>query len=266
MELPFTKMHGLGNDFVVVNGMERPVSLKAEQVRRIADRRRGVGCDQLLLLAPPRNEQADVLLTVFNADGEEAEQCGNGMRCVAALLRERGLARGAGVTAETGAGLTRACFQEDGMIKVNMGRPRFESPLRRALELGGTRVEAAVLSLGNPHAVLFVADLEQAPVGELGPQAQQHPLFPRGVNVGFAQVLDQARIGLRVYERGVGETPACGSGACAAAVAGIRTQNLAPDLEVALQGGRLAVSWAGADAPVWMTGPATTVYEGSIAL
>lgn len=266
MGLPFTKMHGLGNDFVVVNGMERPVTLKAEQVRRIADRRRGVGCDQLLLLAPPRNEQADAWLTVFNADGGEAEQCGNGMRCVAALLRERGVVRGAGVTVETGAGLTRACFQEDGAIKVNMGRPRFEPPLWRDLELEGTRVEAAVLSLGNPHAVLFVDDLEHAPVGELGPQAQQHPLFPQGVNVGFAQVLNQGRISLRVYERGVGETPACGSGACAAAVAGIRTRNLAPDLEVALQGGRLAVSWAGADAPVWMTGPATSVYEGSIAL
>ncbi len=269
-------MHGLGNDFVVLNGLERDVNLDREQLRRLADRRRGIGCDQVLLIRPPRRAQADFLYTIFNADGGAAEHCGNGIRCVARFLRDQGLASGDQLTAETSAGLVSIHFEEGELIRVNMGRPSFtpadiplavdeEQPLY-PLDLDGARLAVAALSLGNPHAVAFVDVLDGFPVAELGAQVQRCAMFPRGVNVGFAQRLDDSRIKLRVFERGVGETPACGSGACAAVVVGITRHDLEQDVEVSLPGGNLAVSWAGTGEPVWMTGPAAMVYRGQIEL
>ena len=275
MLLKFTKMHGLGNDFVVVNALEQAVEPDPEQIRRLADRRLGVGCDQLLVIRPGRREQADILCSIYNADGSEAEHCGNGLRCVAAFMRDNGLVRKDELVAETAGGLV-TLYYEGKLIRVNMGRPGFEPeriPLavtgqRRTynLEVDGADIEFAALSLGNPHAVLPVDDVDRAPVTAIGPQLQRHALFPNSVNVGFMQVLDGSHIRLRVYERGAGETPACGSGACAAVVAGIKVYNLDNKVDVSLPGGSLTVSWAGGDEPVWMTGPAATVYEGNINL
>lgn len=273
--LKFTKMHGLGNDFVVINALEQAVELNGEQVRRIAHRRLGVGCDQLLLIRPGRNAAADFLCSIYNSDGSEARHCGNGIRCVAAYLRGNGIIRKDELVAETGAGLVKLCF-EDGLVRVNMGRPRFrpeDIPLAAAArsdpysaEVGGADVEFVAVSLGNPHAVLLVDDVDTAPVTVVGPLLQDHALFPDSVNVGFMQVLDGSHIRLRVYERGAGETLACGSGACAAVVAGIKVYNLDNCVEVALPGGSLAISWDGDDEPVWMKGPSVTVYEGNIDL
>ena len=275
MLLKFTKMHGLGNDFVVVNALEQAVSPDRDQIRRIADRRHGIGCDQLLIIRPGRHEQADVLISIYNPDGSEAEQCGNGIRCVGALLWEAGLTGKDELVAETAAGLV-TLYREGDLIKVNMGRPGFDPadiPLAAAeqqefynLEVDGKNIEFIALSLGNPHAVLLVDDVDSAPVSVVGPRLQSHVLFPDSVNVGFMQILDDSRIRLRVYERGAGETPACGSGACAAVAAGIKVYNLGRKVDVSLPGGSLEVSWAGGDAPIWMKGPSTTVYEGNIKL
>ncbi|MCY4281953.1 MAG: diaminopimelate epimerase [Gammaproteobacteria bacterium] len=271
--LKFTKMHGLGNDFVVINALEQAVNLDGEQVRRIAHRRLGVGCDQLLVIRPGTDGAADFLYSVYNADGSEAEHCGNGLRCVALYLRANGLIRKDELLAQTPAGLLKIYFEGD-LVKVNMGCPDFEPariPLAVAApqqlyraELDGGQVEFAALSMGNPHAVVRVDDVESAPVELVGPHLQRHALFPAGVNAGFMQILDHSHIRLRVYERGVGETLACGTGACAAVVAGIEVYNLADKVQVSLPGGSLTVAWAGAGEPVWMTGPGTTVYEGRI--
>lgn len=273
--LKFTKMHGLGNDFVVVNALEQAVHLDGNQVRRLADRRRGIGCDQLLVIRPGRHEQADFLVSIYNPDGSEAEQCGNGMRCVAAFLRENGLIRKDELVAETGAGLVKL-YYEGNLIRVNMGSPGFnpvDIPLAVAeqrqtydLVVDGTNIEMVALSLGNPHAVLLVDDVDSAPVGVIGPLVQNHASFPNSVNVGFMKILDDSHIRLRVFERGAGETPACGSGACAAVAAGIKVYNLGRKVDVSLPGGTLEVSWADDDAPIWMKGPSTTVYEGNINL
>ena len=273
--LKFTKMHGLGNDFVVVSALEQAIDLDRDQVRRLADRRRGIGCDQLLVIRPGRHEQADFLVSIYNPDGSEAEQCGNGMRCVAAFLRENGLIRKDELVAETGAGLVKL-YYEGNLIRVNMGSPGFnpvDIPLAVAeqrqtydLAVDGMNIEMAALSLGNPHAVLLVDDVDSAPVGVIGPLVQNHASFPNSVNVGFMQILDDSHIRLRVFERGAGETPACGSGACAAVAAGIKVYNLGRKVDVSLPGGTLEVSWEGDDAPIWMKGPSTTVYEGNINL
>ncbi len=271
--LTFTKMHGLGNDFVLINALEQAVSLDSEQVRRIAHRRLGIGCDQVLVIRPSNNSAADFLYRIYNADGSEAEHCGNGIRCVALYLRANGIISKDELVAESPAGLLTLYFEGD-LIRVNMGCPDFrpariplavsaQQPLYRA-ELDKGEIEFAALSLGNPHAVTRVNDVGQAPVGVIGPQLQAHALFPNSVNVGFMQILDDSRIRLRVYERGAGETLACGSGACATVVAGIKVYNLASEVEVLLPGGSLTISWAGDDEPVWMTGPGTSVYEGSI--
>lgn len=275
MSLNFTKMHGLGNDFVVVNALEQAVELDREQIRRIADRRRGIGCDQLLVIRPGRHEQADFLCSIYNSDGSEAEHCGNGMRCVAAYLRENALISKDELVAETCAGLVKL-YHEGDLIRVNMGRPSFKPmdiPLASAeqrqtynFNVNGMDIEFVALSLGNPHAVVLVDDVDAAPVCAIGPKVQSHALFPNSVNVGFMQVLDHSRIRLRVYERGAGETPACGSGACAAVAAGIKVYNLGRKVDVSLPGGSLEVSWADDDAPIWMKGPSTTVYEGNINL
>ena len=275
MRLKFTKMHGLGNDFVVLNALEQAVELDREQVRRIAHRRFGVGCDQVLVIRPGRSDGADFHYGIYNADGSEAGHCGNGIRCVARYLRDNGIICKDELIAEAGAGLVKLYYEGD-LVRVDMGRPRLDPrdiPLavtgqRRlySVALDGENIEFAALSMGNPHAVIAVDDVDSAPVTVIGPQLQRHALFPDSVNVGFMQVLDGSHIRLRVYERGAGETLACGTGACAAVVAGIKVYNLDNHVDVSLPGGSLTVSWDGNEEPAWMTGPGTTVYEGSISL
>ncbi len=273
MLLPFTKMHGLGNDFVVFDAITHAVSLTSAQIRRIADRRFGVGCDQLLLVERPR-AGADFRYRIFNADGGEVEQCGNGARCFARFVRDRGLTAKDEIAVETLAGIIYPRIEPDGQVTVNMGVPRFEpaevpftAPSRQNvydLEVDGAAVPVSVLSMGNPHAVQLVADVDLAPVATQGALIERHPRFPRRVNAGFMQIVDRGRIRLRVYERGAGETLACGTGACAAVVAGRQRGLLDATVEVSLPGGILRVAWEGEGQPVWMTGPATTVFEGTI--
>ena len=276
MLLKFTKMHGLGNDFVVVDGVRQRVSLTTDQVRRLADRRRGAGCDQLLLVEPARGTNADFRYRIFNADGGEVEQCGNGARCFARFVVEEGLTDKRRIAVETAGGPMELVLLDDGQVKVNMGVPRlepadipFDAPERAAnyaLDVAGQHIEIGAASMGNPHAVLKVADIELAPVAVLGPMIERHPRFPKRVNVGFMQVIARDRIRLRVFERGAGETAACGSGACAAVVIGQVQGLLDTDVRVSLTGGDLVISWAGAGEPLYMTGPATRVFEGQIDL
>jgi diaminopimelate epimerase len=274
VRLKFTKMQGLGNDFVVIDALSRPVSLTAAQVRFLADRHFGVGCDQVLLVERPTRPEADFRYRIFNADGGEVEQCGNGARCFVRFVRERGLTAKDEISAETLAGVIVPRLERDGQVTVNMGVPRFEPdevPFRAArrqstypLELAGRTVQVAVVSMGNPHAVQVVADVDAAPVASEGPLIEGHPAFPQRVNAGFMQVLDRAYIRLRVYERGAGETLACGTGACAAVVTGIQRGLLDTPVRVSTRGGDLLVGWGGEGQPVWMTGPAQTVFEGEI--
>jgi diaminopimelate epimerase len=277
MELAFAKMHGLGNDFVVLDGMRQPIRLDAEQVRRLADRRLGIGCDQVLLLEPGADDTVDARFRIFNADGGEVEQCGNGARCAADFLRRRGYSSGGTVVLEAAGAPLRVHVDGADSYRVDMGVPRFEPeqiPMNAAerrddyeLELaGGELIRVSALSLGNPHAVLRVNDVARAAVAEIGRRVQESGVFPRGVNVGFMQILDPGHIRLRVFERGAGETLACGSGACAAVVAGRLHDSLDADVAVDLPGGRLGIAWAGPDQPVWMTGPAATAFEGRIRL
>jgi diaminopimelate epimerase len=274
MEREFTKMHGLGNDFVVFDGIDNPIRLDAEALQRLADRRLGIGCDQVLVLENA-GTSADARLRIFNADGSEVEQCGNGMRCVAEYLRRRRQVCSDPVRLETGAGRIEV-FADGCGWRVNMGVPEFDPariPLnagRRSevyrIDLAEGPVEVHALSMGNPHAVLVVPDVRNARVETLAPALQKSGAFPRGVNVGFMEVVAVDRVQLRVYERGVGETLACGSGACAAVVAGRLYDGLEPEVDVGLKGGHLRIRWAGEGEPVWMTGPATTVFEGRIDL
>jgi diaminopimelate epimerase len=272
----FTKMHGLGNDFVVVDAVRQAVDLTPEQVRFLADRRFGVGCDQLLLVERPTRADADFRYRIFNADGGEVQQCGNGARCFARFVRDQGLTRKDAIPVETAAGLITLYLEPDATVRVDMGVPRFapaDLPLiaaaeadEYALDAGGRTATVGAVSMGNPHAVLRVADLDSAPVAELGPAIERHPCFPERVNVGFMQVLDRRHIRLRVFERGAGETLACGTGACAAVAVGRRWGLLDETVAVDLPGGRLTIRWAGGTAPLWMTGPATSVFQGEIAL
>jgi diaminopimelate epimerase len=276
MEIAFTKMHGLGNDFAVIDCMQQEFSLTPEQIRSLGDRHFGIGFDQMLVVGPACNNNADVSYRIYNNDGGEVAQCGNGARCIAAWLYERGIVRKEEITAETSTGLLKLYRLTDGQIRVNMGIPMLEPvdiPLQAArresryrIKIDNQEIEFSAVSMGNPHAVVYVPDVDRAPVQELGPKIQQSPMFPMGVNVGFMQVVDPGHIRLRVYERGAGETLACGSGACAALVAGHLDAKLAEEADVALPGGHLLVSWQGEDEPVWITGPATFVYEGRIAL
>lgn len=276
MELSFTKMHGLGNDFIVLDGIRNPLQLRPEQIRIMADRRLGIGCDQVLLLEPGPGPAAHALFRIFNADGGEVEQCGNGARCVAEFLRKHGYVDADEVKLASKGGPISVFAEGGSVYRVNMGEPGFEPadfPMRverrrdrYVLKLASGAAEFSAVSMGNPHAILRVDDVEKAPVGELGMAIQTHGMFPEGVNVGFMQVLDPGHILLRVNERGAGETLACGSGACAAVVAGRLQHGLAEHVDVGLKGGHLAVSWRGMGEPVWMAGPATTVFEGSIRL
>ena len=276
MELTFTKMHGLGNDFVVIDATREPVELTPEQIRFIADRHFGVGCDQLLLVAPPPSPDLDFTYRIFNADGGEVEQCGNGARCFAVFVREKGLTDRDVIRVATAGGPIELKVEPDGQVTVDMGAPRFEPEAipfvaeERAdvysLAADGQTLEASVLSMGNPHAVLRVDDVESAPVSELGPKLEHHPRFPNRANIGFMQVVDRGHIRLRVWERGSGETLACGTGACAAVVAGRQRGWLDDKVTVSLPGGDLVIRWAGEGQPVMMTGPAVSVFEGRMKL
>jgi diaminopimelate epimerase len=274
MKLRFTKMHGLGNDFVVFDGVRQTIALTPEQCRRIADRHFGVGCDQILLVEAPIRDDADFRYRIFNADGGEVEQCGNGARCFVRYVHDKGLTAKTVIRVETASGIIEPRLLDNGQVTVDMGAPRFapadipfaaeaEAP-SYALKVGQHVLDIAALSMGNPHAVLRVNDLDSAPVDILGPAIESHKRFPQRVNAGFMQVLTPHDIRLRVYERGAGETLACGTGACAAAVAGIRQGWLKSPVSVHTRGGDLVIEWAGKGQSVFMTGPAETVFEGEI--
>jgi len=274
MELSFSKMHGLGNDFVVIDAINQSVDLTSAQVRHIADRRLGVGCDQLLLVERSGQADSEFRYRIFNANGKEVEQCGNGARCFARFVRDKGLTDADRIPVQTPAGRIELIIQDDERITVDMGAPRLEpddipfqalvrAP-RYALSVAGETIELGVVSMGNPHAVLEVPHIDTAPVAKLGPQIESHSRFPNHVNAGFMEIVDRGRIRLRVFERGAGETLACGSGACAAVVVGRIQGELDETVNVELRGGDLVVSWAGEDCPVLMTGPATFVFEGKI--
>jgi diaminopimelate epimerase len=276
MWLKFTKMHGLGNDFVVFDAISQSVDLTPAQFQFIADRHFGIGCDQILLVERATRPDADFRYRIFNADGGEVEQCGNGARCFVRFVHDKGLSPKTEIRVETASGIIVPRLEPSGLVTVNMGVPRFEPAeiplvaekreLTYSLDLEGKLAEVSVLSMGNPHAVQWVEDADSAPVAVEGPQIESHPRFPARVNAGFMQVLDRGRVKLRVYERGAGETLACGTGACAAAVAGIMRGLLDDEVRVTTRGGDLTIRWEGEGRPVWMTGPAVTVFEGEINL
>jgi diaminopimelate epimerase len=276
MLLKFTKMHGAGNDFVVLDGVRQRIELSPEQLRLLADRHFGVGCDQVLLVEKARHKDADFRYRIFNADGGEVEQCGNGARCFARFVHDQQLASKREIAVETQSGLIRPRLEDDGRVTVDMGAPIFDAKLIpfnggsgavcEPLDVAGETLQVSVLSMGNPHAVQVVSDVELAPVEKFGPLIEHHPRFPKRVNAGFMQVMDRQHIRLRVYERGSGETLSCGTGACAATVSGIRRGLLDSTVNVATRGGALTIAWGGEGQPVLMTGPAITVFEGEIIL
>jgi len=289
MQLSFTKMHGAGNDFVVIDATRDVLRASPEQMRRLGDRRFGVGADQILVVEASDTPGVDFRYRIFNNSGDEVEHCGNGARCLVRFVHDKGLSAKKTLRVETVNNLLELRLRDDGRVTVDMSRPVFDLskipfdaaglaarrmgdfelwPLAMPAlpALPGATVEVAVLSMGNPHAVQLVADVDSAPVATVGPQVEQHPRFGRKVNAGFMQVVARDAIRLRVCERGAGETLACGTGACAAVVAGIRLGLLDPAVEVQTRGGALRIEWAGADSSVLMTGPAQTVFEGSITL
>lgn len=272
MSIAFTKMHGLGNDFIVIEALKKKFHGSPEQIRLLADRHFGIGFDQLLLIEPPVSEDMDFSYRIFNADGEEVEQCGNGARCFARFVYDRGLTEKTEIRVGTLSGIIIPRILDDGRVRVDMGVPDFE-PERipfitdkrqrsYSLELANDVVEIAAISMGNPHAVQIVEDVDSAPVAQTGPEIEYHPLFPQRVNAGYMEVIDRKAIRLRVWERGSGETMACGTGACAAVVAGIDQGLLDSPVEVSLPGGKLDIEWSGQGTSVFMTGPAEYVYEG----
>ena len=299
MKLRFTKMHGLGNDFVVLDGIAQRIELSPSQYRRLADRRLGVGCDQVLIVERPRRPDVDFRYRIFNADGGEVEQCGNGARCFVTFVRDKGYTQAKRIRVETAGGTIVPEVADNGEVTVDMGEPRFKpedipfvgvraddcsagvqaadpsadaradhgcadgsDDLVQPLDVGGRTVAISLVSMGNPHAVQVVSDVEAAPVTTEGPLLEHHARFPQRVNAGYMQVLDRANIRLRVWERGAGETLACGTGACAAAVTGIRRGLIDSPVRVETRGGFLTIAWPGRGAGVLMTGPATTVFEG----
>ncbi|MBI1942165.1 MAG: diaminopimelate epimerase [Betaproteobacteria bacterium] len=264
MRLKFTKMEGAGNDFVVLDCSSSPFNLSALQLEKIANRNFGIGCDQVLVVEKPSRSGVDFGYRIFNADGGEVEQCGNGARCFVKFVHARGLSARRELRVETRGGIIVPRLEDDGEVSVNMGPPHVGRALLEKLLVGNEEIELAILSMGNPHAVQFVADVERAPVTTQGPLIERHPRFPDRVNAGYLQVRERHRARLRVWERGAGETLACGTGACAAAVAGILRGPLDSPVAVEARGGTLTVSWAGGDNPVWMKGPARTVFEGEI--
>ncbi len=275
MTLAFTKMHGLGNDFVVLDGVRQRLQLGPSDIRWLADRYRGVGCDQVLIIEPCDDASADFRYRIFNADGAEAGQCGNGARCVARFVRDQGLTDAVAARFLTASGVIRTRLLPDDRVTVEMGSPRFapaEIPFEAdaqqaqyALDVAGTEWVVGAVSMGNPHAVIEVEDADTAPVARVGPVIEHHPRFPAGANVGFMQVLAPDRVRLRVWERRAGETAACGSGACAAAAIGRARGLLQETVSVHLPGGELVIEWPGPDNPLWMTGPAETAFVGTLA-
>ncbi|WP_088178427.1 diaminopimelate epimerase [Methylobacillus sp. MM3] len=276
MKLKFTKMQGVGNDFVVIDAIRQNVSLTPEQIRFLADRHFGVGCDQLLLVEKPSVADADFRYRIFNADGGEVEQCGNGARCFVRFVHDQQLTTKHEIRVETARGIILPRLEDNGQVTVDMGAPRFipsdipfaaaEQALTYALNVDGTSVDIGAVSMGNPHAVQLVDNVDTAPVTEQGPLIEHHARFPQRVNAGFMQLVDDHHIRLRVFERGSGETLACGTGACAAVVTGIRLNKLVSPVTVVMRGGELTIRWDGGSNPVLMTGPAVTVFEGEITL
>jgi diaminopimelate epimerase len=287
MKLKFTKMQGAGNDFVVIDAIHQQIDFSADQWQRLADRRFGVGADQILIVERPTVPGADFRYRIFNSDGGEVEQCGNGARAFARFVSNQGLSGERSIRVQTMSGIIAPTLEDDGSVTVDMGAPVLEPaavpfdserldgvaegrdtlwPLRLQCQGAPLDVLVSVVSMGNPHAVQTVLDADTAPVAELGPQIEHHPRFPKRVNAGFMQVIDRKHIKLRVFERGAGETLACGTGACAAVVAGIRRGLLDSPVRVSARGGELSIAWAGEGAPVYLSGPAVTVFEGEIAL
>ncbi|WP_250460281.1 diaminopimelate epimerase [Microbulbifer litoralis] len=276
MRLRFTKMHGLGNDFVMLDGISQRVKLSPEKIRHLADRNLGVGCDQVLLVESPRNPDTDFRYRIFNADGGEVENCGNGARCFARFVRERRLTGKSRLLVETAAGILTLNLLDDGQVGVDMGAPvlepeqvPFAADVRAdsyPLEVDGETYMIGAVSMGNPHAVLLVDNVDSAPVAELGPKIEHHERFPQRVNVGFLQIQSRTAARLRVFERGVGETRACGTGACGAMVAARLRDLVDEEVRIQLPGGTLTIHWSGPGQPVTMTGPASTVFHGQIVL
>jgi len=287
MKLKFTKMHGAGNDFVVIDAINQQVELGPDGWRRIADRRFGIGADQILVVERPVTEGCDFRYRIFNSDGGEVEQCGNGSRAFVRFVSDKGLTSKEAIRVETMSGIITPRLEADGSVTVDMGAPVLEParvpfdaaglagvaqgrdtlwPLTVNQGAGTQEVLVSVVSMGNPHAVQVVDDVESAPVLETGPQIEHHPRFPKRVNVGYLQVLQRGHVKLRVFERGAGETLACGTGACAAVVAGIRRGLLDSPVRVDARGGTLSIAWAGEGEPVYLSGPAVTVFEGEIEL
>jgi diaminopimelate epimerase len=277
MLFEFTKMHGLGNDVIVLDAPSRELPLSPAQWRAIGNRRTGIGFDQAMVLEPPRSAGADGYYRIFNADGSEVEQCGNGVRCLAELLRRRGVARDGVIRLESLAGPIEARLGAPGTAAVDMGEPLFTPAAvafdaagqpgpKYSIDFPGGRVEFAIASMGNPHAVLDVPDVATAPVTALGAALESHPRFTRRVNVGFRQILARDQIRLRVFERGVGETLACGTGACAAVATGIRAGLLGPAVTVTLPGGQLLARWDGPGTHLWLEGPAEVSFTGRFEL
>jgi len=280
MDIHFTKMHGTGNDFVVINAIEQKISLTTEQITNIADRHFGVGCDQLLLVEASTLAEADFRYRIFNADGSEVGQCGNGARCFARFVFDNGLTSRKSIPVETASGLIFLQLEDDSQVTVNMGTPNFnppeipfvvqgpteEDPEYYSLKVDGEKYAIGAVSIGNPHAVLLVESIDEAPVEVLGRAIECHAQFPQRVNVGFMEIVDRSHIRLRVYERGSAETLACGSGACAAIAVGIRNRLLDDSVEAQLRGGTVNVRWSGEGQPIYLTGPTETVFEGKIKL
>jgi len=283
MKLKFTKMHGAGNDFIVIDAINQQVDFSAEQWRRLADRRFGIGADQILVVERPDTEGVDFRYRIFNNDGGEVEQCGNGSRAFVRFVVDQGLTQARSIRVQTMSGIINPRLEDDGNVTVDMGAPRlapgevpFDSagldgvpqaddtlwPL--ALPHVDTTVLVSVVSMGNPHAVQVVDDVDAAPVAQTGPLIESHPRFPKRVNAGYMQIVERHHIRLRVYERGAGETLACGTGACAAVVAGIRRGLLDSPVRVSARGGELSIAWAGAGQPVYLSGPAVSVFEGEV--
>jgi diaminopimelate epimerase len=276
MKIKFTKMHGLGNDFVVLDAIHQPFVPTAAQARFLADRHFGIGCDQVLVVEAPTQSGVDFRYRIFNADGSEVEQCGNGARCFARFVHDRGLTEKREIRVETKSGIIAPRLEDDGRVTVDMGVPRlspdevpFESDrldVVQPLQVNDKSFDITAVSMGNPHAVQVVVDVDEFPVGRVGPLIEAHPRFPRRVNAGFMEIVDRRSIRLRVYERGAGETLACGTGACAAVVAGILRGLLDSPVRVETRGGALSIAWAGPNRSVMMTGPAVTVFEGEATL
>ena len=281
MKLKFTKMHGAGNDFIVVDAINQQVDLSVDQWRRLADRRFGIGADQILVVERPTDAGVDFRYRIFNNDGGEVEQCGNGSRAFVRCVVDKGLTQARSIRVQTMSGIISPRLEDDGSVTVDMGAPRLvpaDVPFDEAglagmvqgddtlwlLPVGDDTVFVSVVSMGNPHAVQVVDDVDAAPVERDGPLIETHARFPRRVNAGFMQVLARDRIALRVWERGAGETLACGTGACAAVVAGIRRGLLDSPVRVSARGGELSIAWAGPDQPVYLSGPAVSVFEGEV--